>query len=133
MPRYTILIVLLSALLLSGCQDKTTNAYLLTHPDFLASQVAECQRRVPVGPDEQARCQRVMQAADTLAAFAAQLQANPEGFGQAIMKAERRCVQFKVQWQEATALQQADAKAAYEAECLKVKTMLALLGLFRPE
>ncbi len=152
MSRYHLLAIFLSLGLLSGCQDKTSDTYLLTHPDTLQTQVTACQRMSQKSNDDIARCQRVMQAADTFTALATELQASPERFGQTIMAAERQCAHLKAEWLvashnlhhikeadvsadvvQAASTKEAQTKMAYDAACLKVKSMLALVGMYRPE
>lgn len=145
-------LVLGSVVFLTGCEKPITYSYLIQHPTVLKKEWDNCQLTGVNTKAQKERCEIVSYAATTLASLINEMQQDPEKYGQAIMDQEFACVKLKVAQED---LQQAlqklnethassaeidvltikldQAEKKYQDQREKVKAMLAVAGLRRPE
>jgi len=81
------LISLCSLLLLTSCKNSSlTYAYLMQHPSILQKEMMHCQLTLV----ENAECEVVKRAARDFSQLIVDRQANPEQFGERILRAEEQ-------------------------------------------
>lgn len=154
MSKWSTLVLVLSSTVffLAGCEKPVTYAYLIQHPTVLKKELDNCQLTTVNTKAQTERCEIVLYAATTLASLINDMQQDPEKYGQAIMDQEVACVKLKTDQhdlQKALAtlseknassaeidvlkikLDQAEKK--YQEQREKVKAMLAVAGMRRPE
>lgn len=105
----------LSLCLLTGCKDEMSFSYLFQHPDVLNKIISQCQ--VASDKPQTPECERAMYAAANSMVAMAELQSNPEKFGERILDDQMKTVTLEQTLQTAKAhLQQLKAKSSSEAE-----------------
>lgn len=87
---FKIYVILLTVVLLSGCQQTLSYDYLMQHPAILQKEYVSCQ------VEASAQCDQVVHAAEDFRALVQQRGDNPELFGLRIMQAQQRGDKKKV-------------------------------------
>lgn len=87
---FNMSLLLLSAVLLSGCQKTLSYDYLMQHPAVLQKEYASCRGEAT------AQCDQVVRAAEDFRALLQQRSDNPELFGWQIMQAQQKGDKQKV-------------------------------------
>lgn len=109
--------IIFLVILLSGCEQKPYSyVYLLQHPAILEKELSACQIMNTAGCDE------VQRAARDYSNMMAELQEDPEAFGQKILQAQTEL-----------AKKQKALPAEYAAQLEKVQAMLAIAALSGPD
>lgn len=84
--------IVLSALVLNGCQRNITYSYLMQHPNFLQQESLRCSITEQVVKEDAEYCKLVERAATDLMSVATSQQSEPEKFGMRIMEVEAEYV-----------------------------------------
>lgn len=110
--NYRIVYCLLAVFLVACNQDYSVE-YLREHPEKANQLHQQCQR------DKQAKyCPHVAQAITTISGLALQMKANPQAFGQSIMKQQNQIVALKA---KINATQDAAEKAAFKQQLTDIE------------
>lgn len=142
-----LMVVILCFFTLTGCKEKVTYSYLISHPKFLEKEINRCRN-----DGETEDCKIVLSAATDLNDIINEQQMDPEKFGQKILDAEYECVLAKEALVKETQIfndlkeknsnpadvQKAQValrslQAAYDEQHEKVKIYLGVVGLGSPQ
>ncbi|HEX4045819.1 MAG TPA: hypothetical protein VHZ76_09160 [Gammaproteobacteria bacterium] len=148
-----ISILAATVILLTGCEENMTTAYLLQHPTVLKKEVDHCQDKEAISAlTRSSHCQMIFETAKEFMELANAQQMDPESFGQLILTTEMEGMKAKqemlateqmlntLRMEKANAekmraaeemLQQ--AQQLYQAKLEKAKVMLAVVGMTSPE
>ena len=147
-----IFVLIFFILLATGCKEKLTYSYLLTHPAILKDAITDCKDSDTPSPEMTTHCEMVLTAAENIASIITEQQADYEKFGQRILQTEIAYGKAKESIQTARqqlALLKRDraaqdviqaaqvaldkAKQACEAKQQEVQVLLAVVGMNSPE
>lgn len=85
---WKFLLIVSAALMLTGCEDKLSYSYLISHPIKLKAAVEKCQSMTTKTEEQSTQCEVVMFAATNFMSVLSDEQNNPQQFGQRIMQSE---------------------------------------------
>lgn len=144
-------IVVMLALGVSGCEDKSSYQYLVKHPIELKVRFDDCNTAVNMTSAQTKDCAVVMDAARLVSTLLNEAQQDPEQFGQKILDEQIKLGELKKAYQmskaeyEKLAASHADAGVLKDAQekrdaalknykelRLEVKAMLGIIGMNTP-
>jgi hypothetical protein len=144
-----IMLMVILALVLTGCKGKMSYSYLLNNPAVFQEEVNRCQLNRDTSKEASARCEKVLFAAANVQSLMDDMMQDPEKFGQKILDEEEACVNTKQalhQAEQALNQQQASPEAKqvaqdalskaeknYHDQHEKVQLLLAVVGMGSPE
>ena len=135
---------------LAGCYEDHSASYFLKHPARLEAEVTRCQGLNPVARSEDRVCDIAINTAQQVSELVNEWRAQPEAFGQKILKAQLALVEAKaltkhlsqkvdsLQGQDDALLNQASralqaANESLQAKQDEVNAMMIVVGLASPE
>ena len=146
-----ILIVFMSALLLSACEKENTFSYLIKHPPVLRQAVMQCQLATD-SAGKNAYCQHVMAIAERFDEITNREMQDAQELGEYVLQTQSACVAAKLTWESSDkALRALNAKQAtpeeisiaqktaeknkqaYEAKCEELQILYTVIGQNSPE
>lgn len=110
-------------ILLVSCDQHQDTSDYLQHPEHLLVLVRECQMNPPLTQEEAQKCKAVFYAGKEMATLVTEIQANPQQFGERMLRAQ---MQYAAQTSE-------DKTAEAQQTLQKINHYLAVLGLASPE